>query len=304
MPIHLPPFTRRDFLTRSLLAGAGAALAPRLFAAAQDKPVDPHAFALLSDTHIDANPKHALRGVVMTDNLKRVTAELLALASRPAHLLVNGDCACLKGEPGDYANLAGLIQPLRAAGFPVHLTLGNHDQRDNFWAGIKMAGPARRPLQDKHATVVRTERANWFLLDSLDKVNVTPGLIGGDQLAWLTDTLEKHADKPAIIVAHHNHAETEHKGGLQDWDKLLAVLAPRRQVKAFIFGHTHNWRAIQHDSGLHLVNLPPVAYVFNEARPNGWVHATVEIDGLRLKLHSLNPAHAEHGEVKELKWRA
>ena len=304
MPIHLPPLNRRDFLVRSLLAGAGLAAGRPLLAAEKLKPIDPHFFALLSDTHIDANLKGALRGVVMADNLNAVTAEVNALPQRPAHALVNGDCALLRGEPGDYATFVELVKPLRAAGMPLHLTLGNHDDREHFWTGITEAGAVKRPVKDRHVSVVRMPRTNWFLLDSLDKVNFTPGLLGDDQLGWLTDALEKNADKPAIVVGHHNPAETEHKGGLQDWDKLVAVLAPRRHVKAFIFGHTHNWRTWEHESGLHLVNLPPVAYVFKADRPNGWVHAAVKPDGMRLQLSALDKQHPEHGQVKELKWRA
>lgn len=302
MPIHLPPLTRRDFLRRSLLAGAGAALAPRLFAAG--KPAAPHTFALLSDTHIDANLATSSRGVVMADHLKTVAAEIAALPRRPENLLINGDCAYLRGEPGDYTNLVALLKPLREAGIPVHLTLGNHDARENFWAGVPETKPVKRPLADKHAAIVKTARANWLLLDSLDKVNVTPGVIGEAQLKWLGDALDANADKPAIIVAHHNHAETDHKGGLMDSEALFAVLAPRKQVKAYFFGHTHNWRTMKHESGIHLVNLPPVAYVFKPTRPNGWVQAWLQPDGLKLKLNALDQKHPEHGQTVELNWRS
>jgi hypothetical protein len=304
MPIHLAPFSRRDFLRAALAASAAAALPRGLFAAGRQKPVDFHTFALLSDTHIAADPKAALRGAVMAEHFTRVIGEINALPHRPMHALVNGDCALLRGEPADYATFATLAKPLLAAGLPLHLTLGNHDDRAHCWAGIAEAGAAKRAVKDRHVALLETPDANWLLLDSLDKVNFTPGVIGADQLGWLTDTLAKHADKPAIVVAHHNPAEEAHKGGLTDWDKLIAVLAPRRQVKAFVFGHTHNWRVMQHDSGIHLVNLPPVAYVFKADRPSGWVHATTSPTGISLKLNSLDPAHPEHGLVKELKWRA
>jgi Icc protein len=304
MPIHLPPLSRREFLRAAVAASAAAAFPRGLFAAERQKPVDPHAFALLADTHIAADAASQVRGSVMAENFTRVIGEVNELPQRPFQALVNGDCALLRGEPGDYATFAELAKPLLATGLPLHLTLGNHDHREHFWAGIAEAGAAKRPVQDRHVSVTPTPYANWFLLDSLDKVNFTPGLLGDDQLGWLTDALEKHADKPAIVVAHHNPTEEAHKGGLTDWEQLLAVLAPRRQVKAFVFGHTHNWRVLEHDSGIHLVNLPPVAYVFKPERPTGWIHATTSKDGLRLKLNALDPTHAEHGQVKELKWRA
>ena len=38
----------------------------------------------------------------------------------------------------------------------------------------------------------------------------------------------------------------------------------------------------------------PVAYVFNEARPNGWVMASVAGDAMEFELRALNPNHEQH----------
>jgi 3',5'-cyclic AMP phosphodiesterase CpdA len=257
----------------------------------------------LADTHIDHDSALVARGVNMAENLRRVTMEVGGLERRPAWILVNGDCAYLKGMIGDYATFTGLLAPLRAAGLPIWMTLGNHDHRENFWRGVAEARAGGRPLVDKHVAVVKTPRANWFLLDSLDRVNVTPGLCGDLQLAWLAKALDANDDKPAVVCAHHNLADGVSKGTLIDTAALLDVLIPRRQVKAYIFGHTHDWNVTSHESGIHLINLPPVAYVFKPGKPNGWVHATVEENGMRLKLHCLDRGHGAHGEVKELRWR-
>jgi predicted phosphodiesterase len=298
MPIHLPPLSRRSFLASLAAAGAGCT------ASRSGKSTAPDRWALLSDTHIDASPKMAARGVVMTENLRAVASHVSTQASRFERVLVNGDCAYLKGVPGDYANLVQLLEPMRKAGLPVHLTLGNHDDRVNFRAGVGTLVGGKTAVSDRHVSLIRGRHANWLLLDSLDQVNVTPGLLGEAQLTWLARTLDAEPQRPAIICAHHNPLEAAHRGGLQDWEKLLAVLAPRRQAKAFIFGHTHNWRTLQDASGLHLINLPPVAYVFNPARPNGWVDAEVSREGLRLTLQCLDAKHTENGQVIELAWRA
>jgi predicted phosphodiesterase len=302
MPIELPAFSRRHFLGRSLLAGAGMTLGGRLSAAHER--IDPHSWALLSDTHIDFDSAVVARGVNVTENFKAVAAEVAALEDRPAGVLINGDCAYLKGLPGDYANFVKLLMPMRAAGLPVLMTLGNHDDRENFWRGMEELKERKHPLPDKHVAVVKTPRANWFFLDSLDKVNVTPGLCGESQLAWLAKALDANGDKPALVCAHHNLADDVSKGALIDTAALLHVLIPRRQVKAYIFGHTHDWKVTPHESGIHLVNLPPVAYVFKQGNPSGWVHATLEEKGMRLKLQCLDRNHGAHGEVREVKWRA
>jgi len=75
-------------------------------------------------------------------------------------------------------------------------------------------------------------------------------------------------------------------------------------LQTYVFGHTHVWSVAQEESGLHLVNLPPIAYVFQEGKPSGWIRATVGADGMKLEMRCIDTTHKAHGEVKELKWRA
>src|ERR1041385_1802430 len=107
MPIHLPPTSRREFLKRALLTGAGLALAPELPAAARR--TDANAWALLADTHINADPAKIAREINMTEHFKSVSTEVLALPQRPAGLFVVGDCAFNSGDPGDYARDFGRV---------------------------------------------------------------------------------------------------------------------------------------------------------------------------------------------------
>ena len=302
MPLHLPPLTRRAFLHRTLAAGAGLLTFPSLRAAESD--ADPDRWALLSDTHIAADRTAVLRDVNMTDHLEAAVRGVRALASRPSGVFVNGDCAVLKGLAEDYATFSALITPLREAGLPLHLTLGNHDDRAIFWTSLKNARPAAPPLASKHVSIVEGARANWFLLDSLNEVNKTPGTLGEDQRAWLAKALDAHTAKPALVMVHHNPV-TSAPGkvpGLTDTEELLAILLPRRNVKTLFFGHTHTWRFAEQD-GLHLVNLPAVAYPFAATEVTGWVDVKLSEKGAALTLHAHDTQHAAHGKVTELSWR-
>ena len=306
MPIYIPPITRRQFLKSSFAAGASL-LFPRQLQA-EDKPADLNTWALLSDTHIAADRAKIARDVNLAAHFETVTSEIVALPQRPGAALLTGDCAFLKGEESDYAMFAELAQPIRAAQIPLHLAPGNHDDRNHLRAAFAEARATRRPQADRCIAMVRSPLANWFLLDSLDRTNVTSGEMGEAQLDWLAKTLDANADKPAIVAAHHNLEITTDKErkptGLRDSESLLKVLAPRRQVKAYVFGHTHVWRVARHDSGIHLINLPPVAYVFGRNMPSGWVLATLQPDGARLRLNSIDRNHAQHGQTLDLKWRA
>jgi Predicted phosphohydrolases len=181
--------------------------------------------------------------------------------------------------------------------------LGNHDNREHFWEVLQEEKSAKRPLADKQVAIVRTPRANWFILDSLEKTLSTPGYLGKEQLEWLGSALDKNAEKPALVMVHHNPGFGANMG-LKDTSAFLDVIRPRKQVKAYIYGHTHTWKIEQDSSGIHFINLPPVAYVFHEGDPSGWVHAVVEDKKMRLELRCVDTSHKDHGQKVELEWRS
>jgi len=303
VPVYLPPISRRRFLTGSC---AAAALALAQGCALPNAKRDAHNVALLSDIHIAADPHKIARTVNMTDNLKTVTAEVLAWPQLPGTVFVNGDLAFNTGESEDYSAVVGLLRPMREAGLPIHLNMGNHDDREHFWNVLRDAKTIPPSLPGRQAAILRRKEANWFLLDSLKKTLVTDGLLGEAQRAWLAAALDANPNKPALIMIHHQpgplHPDKK-GGGLEDAEELLAILRPRPQVKAYFFGHTHRWKVGQDESGIHLINLPPVAYLFEEGSPNGWVHAEVQENGARLELRCLDHAHKDHGQVVNLTWR-
>ena len=284
-----------------MAGGAALALSPGLFAAARR--ADPNSWALLADTHLAADRGLVARGINMTDHFARVSRELLALPKRPAGVFIIGDCAYNSGQTGDYRQVTDMLEPIRGGQMPVHLALGNHDNRERFWDALPKEKAAQQPLADKQVALLRTPRANWFVLDSLEKTLSTPGLLGREQLDWLARSLDANPDKPALVLIHHNPGISGNIG-LKDTAALFEIIRPRKQVKAYIFGHTHAWKVWQDESGIHLINLPPVAYVFQPDEPSGWVHATLERKGLRLDLRCADPAHKSHGQITNLQWRA
>ncbi len=299
MPLHILP-NRRQFLASSL--AAGAALSLSRFAGANDAK-STATFALLADSHIAADKEAVLREVKMAEHLTKVWEEVRA--AKPAGMLLHGDVAVLKGEAGDYKTVAELLIPAGKAEMPMHFMLGNHDDRDQFRDVLK--DQAASPIESKQVAVLEAGPVNWFLLDSLDKPNSTPGVLGAEQLKWLSAALDNHADKPALISVHHHPVWPKNdpnfkNGGITDTVPLFEILQPRKHVKAVFFGHTHDWAVAQHE-GIHLVNLPPVAYVFSAGRPSGWVQAILAANGLTLTLSSLDKAHKQHGEKHELAWR-
>ncbi len=301
MPLHMPAHNRRQFLT---VLGAGIAAGPLAAFGADDKPVQDDLIYILNDTHI--GEKHAPDSPIPT-HLRQVVRELTELKRPPAAVVINGDLALYDGQPGDYRHFAKLIQPLRDAGIGLHLTLGNHDNREAFYEVLREERPEKPLVESRHLSVVETRFANLYLLDSLHETMVTPGTLGRDQLKFLAAALDARADKPAIIMTHHNPRlggdPTHYPGGLTDSRELWDLLDRRRQVKAYIHGHVHD-RTLAEHRGIHIVNTPATSYV---ARPDqsttGWTIARLSRKGAVLTTRTTSAEHPWDGQSRSLTWR-
>jgi len=242
-------------------------------------------------------------------DLKQNVSENVALQKRPEFLLINDDGARDSGEIAEYNRVLELVTPLRAAGMPVHMGLGNHDSRANFWTALPKDDRRVNSIDDRQILMLEFPQADWIMLDSLQKTSTTPGELGPAQIGWLTRELDARKDRRVIVLVHHQPNEALKPGdavmpeGLNDTQALLDVLIPRRQVKALLYGHTHTWRVKNRD-GLHCVNLPAVAYPFLPTEPTGWVHAQVSDSAMHLKLYCTDHAHPKHLDQHELTWRA
>jgi Icc protein len=311
MPITLSPISRRQFVKGSL-AAATASLFPRLLQAAPPA-IDPHRFILLSDIHIDADPNFSKAETKVFETFAQAAREIIAsaAAARPSAVLINGDLTHHQGNPEDYATVIEALKPLRAAGLPLHMTMGNHDNRDNFFKALPRDDRREKTINDHQTLLIETPRANFFILDSLNVVAETPGLIGPKQLAWLKKSLDARPDKPAIVFTHHDpdqRTDEEKKdpekklSGLIDTKEFLDLILPRKQVKAYLFGHTHVW-GYQQREGIHCINLPPTAWIFKQGPPRGWVDLNLSERGAIFELRSLDTTHPQHGKKLDLKWR-
>jgi 3',5'-cyclic AMP phosphodiesterase CpdA len=299
MPVSLPAPTRRKFLR-----GLGSAMVSFPLARLHAAEVDEDFIAILNDPHI--GEKHAPDSPI-PKHLKTTVDWLLALPKRPAAVLINGDLAMKDGQPGDYRHLAQLLQPLRDAGLPVHLTMGNHDAREVFYEVLSAEKPAHPLVVAKHVAVMQTPRANFFLLDSLQKVMIAPGELGQEQIGWLGKALDAHRDKPALIVAHHNPRlggdPLHFPGGLIDSEPLWDVLASRPHVKAYVHGHIH-FRSLAKHRDIHIINTPATSYVGNpQTSTTGWTMARLRDDGMTITTHTHLAEHPWNKQEDVLAWR-
>ena len=310
MPVILPPIARRDFIKGSFVLSGVSITAPS-FVAADSKSVrfDPNRIALLADTHISADPKQSYPGtkwpgslvkedehewVNMADSLAQSAREVIGLNPRPANLIINGDCAMSRGTEAEYKELLRLLEPIRVAGITVHVTIGNHDKRENLWKLLPFLKKEQIGIQ---AGVIELPNANLILLDSGRK-----GILGDQQLVWLAQQLDEWADKPALVFGHFNpypNRGVRPIKGMGDGSSLLKVLAKRKHARAYFYGHTHEWQQDQRDH-LHLINQPAVSYYFGKGHAHGWVDMKLTEKSADLELHCINPKHKQQGDQRQI----
>lgn len=334
MPAHLLPVSRRQFI-----AGSAAAVVAigQSSSSSDDSRPNPDCWAVLSDTHLlstESVQRHyqgnkaamEKRVSLVATNFERAARQVNALPEKPAGLIVNGDCVHVGGTE-EYDLLArkfALIEEI-----PIHVTMGNHDHRDNF-TGVfreKSATNERDLLEDRHVSVVRTPHANLVLLDSLtmrtpDRPVKGPGILGREQLDWVETVLDSESDKPALVMFHHNIDPSDDyqkrsgtanvivesadpfrglSGGLEDSDRLLAMLESKPHVKAVLSGHIHQFRIIKWRK-LFFVSLPPVGYAFGPKEATGWLRMLLRDSGVTFEQQTLDKSDARHRKSVSLNW--
>ena len=110
--------SRRQLLKGGLALAAVPGRSGRARSWAEEPPTYPRPdritrWALLSDTHIAADPENRYRGFYPYRNLQEVTAQIAY--GPPDGVVITGDLARLKGETEAYENLKALLTPVARA---------------------------------------------------------------------------------------------------------------------------------------------------------------------------------------------
>ncbi len=296
-----PPLSRRQLL-KDGLALAACAWAPRPNRArAKESRAGPASadapevtrWALLSDTHIAADPQDHYRSFYPCRNLQEVIAQIAC--DPPDGLVIAGDLARLKGKMEDYQNLRTLLTPI--ARRPIYLGLGNHDDRGGFFRTFGDIRDHPGTLENKHVTLAQAGPVRMIVLDTLLKVNGLLGRLGDSQRTWLETVLQSCDDRPTILFLHH----TPH-GDLLDRRRLFEIIKPQAKIKAVVYGHSHRYEYSE-VAGIHLLNLPSTGYTIWSDAPVGWVDAKLTARGGEFTLHAIDGDRATDGHTHTLLWR-
>jgi Icc protein len=160
-------------------------------------PAPSHTIAHLSDPHLLAGGVRQYGRVDTEAGLRRALDRLAHVDPAPQALVFTGDLAD-RAEPAAYTRLREIVEPAAAAmGAQVVWTMGNHDERAEYAAGLfgeEATGPQDRVYDVAGLRVVALDTS-------------VPGYHHGEledsQLAWLAAVLATPAEHGTILAMHH-----------------------------------------------------------------------------------------------------
>ncbi len=190
--------------------------------------------AQLTDTHVvdPASDEHLF--VDNNGRLAEAVARINAEQPAPHAVLITGDLANW-GQPGEYAALKALLEPLVA---PVLVIPGNHDDRDR----TRTLFPELPWAEGDHASwVVTIGDVRLVGLDSTKRGH-GGGEFDEERERWLRSVLSEPFDGPTVLAMHHppfaSGIDWMDAAGFDGLDQLAQVLSDH-PVERILCGHLH-----------------------------------------------------------------
>lgn len=188
----------------------------------------------LTDTHL-VEKGTRLYGLDPHERLKLAIADINRTHGDAHAVFITGDLTNW-GEPEEYQAIADALAPLTV---PLHLLLGNHDNRANFQAAFP---DARCDANGFIQSIVETDQGRMILLDTLQE-GTHAGWLCENRLNWLGDQLSE-ASGAIYLFMHHPPFDIGISGmdqiGLVQKTEFEAVIAPyKSRIRQIFFGHVH-----------------------------------------------------------------
>ncbi|CAN5137073.1 3',5'-cyclic adenosine monophosphate phosphodiesterase CpdA [soil metagenome] len=200
-------------------------------------PAPTHVIAHLSDPHLLAGGALQFGSVDPDAGLVRALSRLRHVDPPPQVILFTGDLAD-KAEPAAYARLRELVEPLaHAFGAQVVWTMGNHDERASYSAGL--FGEASEETQDR---VYDVAGLRVIALDT-SVPGYHHGEISSEQHGWLREVLSTPAEHGSVLALHHPPIPVPMLRAAEVIEladqHLLADVLLGSDVRAIVGGHFH-----------------------------------------------------------------
>ena len=243
-------------------------------------------FIHLTDLHL-VLPNQKLWGFDPFVRLDLCFADIAKYHGNAEFCAISGDLT----ERGEIDSYLALKERLKQFPLPVHLMMGNHDDRANF---LKVfSGPSEGGFV-QHVVVHGGQ--HFLFLDTLKGPPSSAGLYDVPRRKWLKEMLGDAGGAPVYIFMHHPPFHIHHPLmdliPLEDGEGFGDLLAGHN-VRHIFFGHAHRmisgqWRGLSYSSlpGLnHQLPLVggsvPTIYSDEPA-----MYAVVHLKGNQITVHS------------------
>lgn len=187
----------------------------------------------LTDIHL-TTPGQTIGGRDPNANFDRALAHALDQHPDAEAVMITGDLS----DSGEQADYEYLRQRIEALPLPVHLCIGNHDDRPTFLKVFPELAD-----EDGHVQKVVPLSAGAAILIDTWGPESDAGHYDGARLAWLDARLQA-AEQPVFLFMHHHPAPTHiaavDRVMLLDAEPFGDVLTAHREKLAHVFhGHCH-----------------------------------------------------------------
>jgi Icc protein len=210
----------------------------------------PFQFLHLTDLHVTPEGAPPLYGLDPGLRLAEAIADIAARhgpgGMAPASFAVITGDLTHHGEPAAYARLARLLDRMP---MPVHLLLGNHDDRSAY---VQAFPEAPRDAKGFVQQALPTSEGLFLMLDT-NEPGTHAGRLCAERLTWLDRALAG-SEGPVFLFLHHPPfgvgISRMDRIQLLDADALWDVLQPHaRRIRHTFHGHLHrplggSWRGI------------------------------------------------------------
>lgn len=214
----------------------------------------PFDFLHVTDLHVTPEGAPALYGQDPGLRLAQAVADMTARhgpgsVAPAAFVVVTGDLTH-HGEPGAYRRLAAILGELP---LPIHLLIGNHDDRTAFLTAF----PGTPRDGNGFIQQARQTPAGLFVMLDTNEPGTHAGRLCTARLDWLAAALADSVGD-VLLFLHHppvtvGIAEMD-RIRLLDADALWAVLAPHApRIRHIFHGHLHrplagSWKGVPFSS--------------------------------------------------------
>ncbi len=188
----------------------------------------------ISDLHLI--DRGHLYGINPISRFKKALESIKKHHSNSDFVVITGDLS----DKGSVKSYEILKEAIDSFPIPIHLILGNHDNRSNFLKVFPEYENSNKFVQ----YLKEYDDRVFIFLDTLAKKN-TGGKLCKKRFKWLKDRLKENSSKPLYIFMHHNPIESgmylfdDGGWGLEKRDKFWELLEKYENIKHISFGHIH-----------------------------------------------------------------